>query len=330
MNYKKFVRYYSYSRVSKYYLAANGDKSKAQMLYYANMKVAQSFHPLLSVFEVILRNQLHYALAKYFSDGYWIINQKSGFMIDSSLTYRNKRTKQKVTNNYLLKEVQNAEKRIRNSGKTVTAGRVIAEQTLGFWNSLYEVHHYALLRGVPCTIFNALPKGYGRKEINADIARIRELRNRINHNEPICFVNKKFDCTYEVIISSAHRSPQRTKDYINDAQNRGACVFIAAAGMAAHLAGSIAAQTSKPVIGVPLDSSSLNGLDSLLSTVQMPSGMPVATMAIGKSGAINAAYLAMQILALKNEELSGKLIEDRVIQSKKVELDSNEIEVRII
>ena len=143
-------------------------------------------------------------------------------------------------------------------------------------------------------------------------------------------VLKKFDCTYEVIISSAHRSPQRTKDYINDAQNRGACVFIAAAGMAAHLAGSIAAQTSKPVIGVPLDSSSLNGLDSLLSTVQMPSGMPVATMAIGKSGAINAAYLAMQILALKNEELSGKLIEDRVIQSKKVELDSNEIEVRII
>ena len=143
-------------------------------------------------------------------------------------------------------------------------------------------------------------------------------------------VLKKFDCTYEVIISSAHRSPQRTKDYINDAQNRGACVFIAAAGMAAHLAGSIAAQTSKPVIGVPLDSSSLNGLDSLLSTVQMPSGMPVATMAIGKSGAINAAYLAMQIFALKNEELSGKLIEDRVIQSKKVELDSNEIEVRII
>lgn len=141
---------------------------------------------------------------------------------------------------------------------------------------------------------------------------------------------RKFDCAFEVIISSAHRSPQRTKDYVNDAQTRGACVFIAAAGMAAHLAGSIAAQTSRPVIGVPLDSSSLGGLDSLLSTAQMPSGMPVATMAIGKSGAINAAYLAMQILALKNAELSGKLIEDRVIQSKKVELDSAEIEVRII
>lgn len=143
-------------------------------------------------------------------------------------------------------------------------------------------------------------------------------------------VLKKFDCAFEVIISSAHRSPQRTKEYINDAQNRGACVFIAAAGMAAHLAGSVAALTTKPVIGVPLDSSSLGGLDSLLSTAQMPSGIPVATMAIGKSGAINAAYLAMQILALKNAELSGKLIEDRVIKSKKVELDSNEIEIRII
>lgn len=143
-------------------------------------------------------------------------------------------------------------------------------------------------------------------------------------------VLKKFDCAFEVIISSAHRSPQRTKEYINDAQNRGACVFIAAAGMAAHLAGSVAALTTKPVIGVPLDSSSLGGLDSLLSTAQMPSGIPVATMAIGKSGAINAAYLAMQILALNNEELSGKLIEDRVIKSKKVELDSNEIEIRII
>lgn len=143
-------------------------------------------------------------------------------------------------------------------------------------------------------------------------------------------VLKKFDCAFEVIISSAHRSPQRTKEYINDAQNRGACVFIAAAGMAAHLAGSVAALTTKPVIGVPLDSSSLGGLDSLLSTAQMPSGIPVATMAIGKSGAINAAYLAMQILALNNAELSGKLIEDRVIKSKKVELDSNEIEIRII
>ena len=166
------------------------------MLYFANMKIAQAFHPLLSAFEVILRNQLHYALARHFSDGSWIINQKMGFMVAPTLTYLNKRTKRMVTNDYLLREVQKAEKKIASRGTNITAGRVIAEQTIGFWNSLYEVHHYALLCGVPGTIFKELPREYGRKEINDVILRIRELRNRINHNEPICFVNKKCDFSY--------------------------------------------------------------------------------------------------------------------------------------
>lgn len=196
MKYKKFVRLYSYSRISKYYKAANGDKNKAQMLYFANMKIAQSFHPLLSAFEVILRNQLHYALARHFSDGAWIINQKTGFMVAPSLTYQDKRTRKMVTNDYLLKEVQKAEKKIAGRGAHITAGRVIAEQTIGFWNSLYEVHHYALLCGVPGAIFRRLPSGYGRKEINDAIWRIRELRNRINHNEPICFVCGRCDFSY--------------------------------------------------------------------------------------------------------------------------------------
>ena len=142
-------------------------------------------------------------------------------------------------------------------------------------------------------------------------------------------VLKKFDVPYEVLISSAHQSPDRTKEYIKDASIRGAQVFIGAAGMAAHLAGAIVSQTTKPVIGVPLMSGALDGLDALLSTVQMPSGMPVATVSIGKAGAINAAYLAMQILSLNNEELAGKLLEDRVMKAKKVELDSQEIEVRV-
>ncbi len=85
MKYKKIVRLYSNSRVAKYYRATNGDKNKAVILYFANMKIAQAFHPLLSSFEVILRNQLHYALAHHFSDGSWIINQKNGFMVASSL-----------------------------------------------------------------------------------------------------------------------------------------------------------------------------------------------------------------------------------------------------
>ena len=183
MKYKKVVRLYSNSRVSKYYKATNRNKNKAVMLYFANMKIAQAFHPLLSSFEVI-------------SDGNWIINQKSGFMVASSLTYTNKRTKKKVTNDYILKEVLKAEKKIADRGVKVTTGRVIAEQTLGFWNSFYETHHYALLAGVPCRIFKKLPSGYGRKEINDIIVKVRELRNRINHNEPICFVNRKCDFSY--------------------------------------------------------------------------------------------------------------------------------------
>lgn len=135
-----------------------------------------------------------------------------------------------------------------------------------------------------------------------------------------------FGVKYELIVSSAHRSPERTKDYIQDAQNRGARVFIAAAGMAAHLAGVLASKSVRPVIGVPMSASALSGIDALLSTVQMPAGMPVATVAIGKAGAINSAYLAMQILALDDEELSIKLKEDRIAKAKQVEMDSLEIE----
>jgi len=135
-----------------------------------------------------------------------------------------------------------------------------------------------------------------------------------------------FGVAYEIIISSAHRSPDRTKKYIKDAEAKGAQAFIAAAGMAAHLAGAVAGTTVKPVIGVPMAGSELSGVDALYSTVQMPAGMPVATVAIGKAGAINSAYLAMQILALKNEELAIKLSEDRVAKAKKVEMDSLEIE----
>ena len=138
-----------------------------------------------------------------------------------------------------------------------------------------------------------------------------------------------FGVSYELIVSSAHRSPARTVKYIHDAEAKGSQVFIAAAGMAAHLAGVLASKTIKPIIGVPMSASALGGIDALLSTVQMPAGMPVATVAIGKAGAINSAYLAMQILALSNEELAVKLQEDRIAKAKKVEVDSSEIETII-
>ncbi len=137
---------------------------------------------------------------------------------------------------------------------------------------------------------------------------------------------KKFGVPYELIVSSAHRSPERTKKYIQEAEEKGAQVFIAAAGMAAHLAGTVAAHTTKPVLGVPVDSGSLKGEDALLSTVMMSEGMPVGTLAIGKAGAVNAAYLAIEIMALQDDELKVKLQEDRISKAKKVELDSSEIE----
>jgi len=137
----------------------------------------------------------------------------------------------------------------------------------------------------------------------------------------------KFGVAHEMIISSAHRSPERTKEYVSSAEAKGAQVFIAAAGMAAHLAGALAACTTRPILGVPMESGPLGGEDALLSTVMMPAGMPVGTLAIGKAGAVNAAYLAVQIMALEDDELRVKLQEDRVSKAKKVELDSSEIEI---
>ena len=165
-------------------------------MYYANARVAQSFQPLLSFFEVILRNQLHYALAAHFNDVQWLINQKTSFMSDPSLTHTVKKTGKVMVNDFLKKEVERSERTLIGKKRNVTAGRVIAELNLGFWNSLYETHHYALLKGVPCKIFKSLPTGYGRKEVNNAIQEIRTLRNRVSHNEPLCFSNKAYDMTY--------------------------------------------------------------------------------------------------------------------------------------
>ncbi|MCZ6759097.1 MAG: 5-(carboxyamino)imidazole ribonucleotide mutase [Gammaproteobacteria bacterium] len=115
----------------------------------------------------------------------------------------------------------------------------------------------------------------------------------------------------EVKITSAHRTPEATHDYVKDAEARGCAVFIAAAGLAAHLAGAVAGLTIKPVVGVPIDTGPLNGMDALLSTVQMPGGVPVACVAIGKVGAKNAGYLAAQMLALQDADLAERLRVER-------------------
>lgn len=133
---------------------------------------------------------------------------------------------------------------------------------------------------------------------------------------------KAFNVPYEVHIFSAHRTPGEAAKFAQTAQSNGFGVLIAAAGMAAHLAGAIAAQTVLPVIGIPCKSNTLDGIDALLSTVQMPSGIPVATVAI--NGAVNAALLSIQILALSDSELSQKLTEKRTSDAAAVlEKDKN-------
>ncbi|HYL98914.1 MAG TPA: 5-(carboxyamino)imidazole ribonucleotide mutase [Blastocatellia bacterium] len=140
---------------------------------------------------------------------------------------------------------------------------------------------------------------------------------------------RQFGIGFDVEVTSAHRSPDRTRQYIKDAEARGVKVFVVGAGAAAHLAGVVAAETTLPVIGVPLSGSALNGLDALYSTVMMPGGVPVATMAIGKAGATNAGIFAAEILAVSDAALAAKLKEFKAAQAKKVEEASREAKRKV-
>ncbi len=136
----------------------------------------------------------------------------------------------------------------------------------------------------------------------------------------------QFGVANEVLVTSAHRTPARTKKYVDQARKRGIQVLIAGAGAAAHLAGVVAAETTLPVIGVPIGSSPLQGFDSLLSTAQMPGGVSVATMAIGRAGAKNAGILAVQILALGDAKLTQKLEQYKKDMVKQVEAKNRKLQ----
>ena len=140
---------------------------------------------------------------------------------------------------------------------------------------------------------------------------------------------KKFDVPFEITVASAHRSPERAGEFASTARDRGVKVIIAGAGHAAHLAGVMAAHTPLPVIGVPIDSSCLQGLDSLLATVQMPPGIPVATTALGKPGARNAGILAVQMLALADPELQEKLVAFKKDMAVKVAEKADGLEAKL-
>jgi len=136
---------------------------------------------------------------------------------------------------------------------------------------------------------------------------------------------EEFEVSFSLEVTSAHRSPERTKRLILESEEQGAEVFICAAGKAAHLAGVVASHTAYPVIGIPVGGSDLDGFDALLSTVQMPKGVPVACMGIGKHGAINAAILAVQILSLKDEFLREKYKQYKARMAESIEASSKKV-----
>ena len=131
---------------------------------------------------------------------------------------------------------------------------------------------------------------------------------------------------FEVRVTSAHRTPAATAQYVEDAASRDCRVFICAAGLAAHLAGAVAAHTTRPVIGVPMHGGPLNGADALLSTVMMPGGVPVATVAVGKAGARNAGYLAAQMLAIADAGLAARIATDRQANAAKVAAQNESVQ----
>ena len=153
------------------------------------------------------------------------------------------------------------------------------------------------------------------------IAVLMGSKNDFQQLSVIKDILSEFEIEVQFRVMSAHRTPEKVVEFIKQAENNDIKVFIAAAGMAAHLGGVIAAHTVLPVIGIPVDAGSLNGLDALLSTVQMPGGIPVATVGIGKAGAKNAALLAVQILSIADTNLLDKMKQYRVDMKAKIVKD---------
>ncbi|MDI9867894.1 Abi family protein [Flectobacillus roseus] len=193
MKYVSFTTYFSSPRTGRYLIACANDTKRCIKLYKANLKVAQAFHPLLGCLEVVLRNGVNDQLTTHFADPNWIINQKNGFMVDPLLTHTNKKTGKITTNRFILNSVKSAEDKLRKRGIAITSGRIISEQTFGFWTDLFENHHYKILKGRPIKLFKHLPSGYGRTQVLNELTKVRQFRNRINHNEPICFVGVSID-----------------------------------------------------------------------------------------------------------------------------------------
>jgi hypothetical protein len=185
--YEIFEKYLSAPRIERYLLAAKSNKQSCINLYKSNLSISKAFHPVLGLFEVILRNKISHVLTRHFNDEDWIINQQSGFMIDSSLDYINDRGFKIETNRFIYNSVKTAEQKLLKRSIPINSNRLIAEQSMSFWTELFEKKYYKILKGRPIQIFEKLPNDISRVDISNRLNKIRRFRNRINHNEPICF-----------------------------------------------------------------------------------------------------------------------------------------------
>ncbi len=206
MNYSKLEYFLSRPRITRYLLAAAGNQNLAADLYLDNLKLSQAFNPLLSVYEVSLRNAINKVLGIYFQDPDWIITEKLGFMVHPSLQTRDRFGNVTRVNDFLLKEVNKAENSIRRNNGYPSPDKVVAEVMFGFWTSFFDRNYSTILQGFPMRIFTSLPSGTSRSNIFDQLYRVRQLRNRISHNEAICFNGTGYECSeasrvYQIIIN---------------------------------------------------------------------------------------------------------------------------------
>lgn len=166
------------------------DDKKAEKLYKGNIELSQAFQPLLAQFEIVFRNTLNDVLAGYFGDVDWVINEKAGFMDHQTL--------KPVL--YLQKSVQRAEKELVRQGLPLSSGKIIADQTFGFWVALFNKMHYKLIGGQPIHVFSHKPGAENRSSIHGRLEEIQKFRNRVSHQEPICFSQNKIDCTRAEVV----------------------------------------------------------------------------------------------------------------------------------
>jgi len=186
MKYRTIEKYASIPRMNRF-LLATGSKSAAMDLYCINLRVSQAFYPVLNLTETFLRNSLYACIESHFSNPDWIITEKTGFMNNPCLA---------KSNYYLKNSVINAENKMLKRGIAISSGKVLAEQSFGFWVSLFEPAHYKLIGGSVIHSFPYKPSCINRKSVLLLLSKIRDFRNRIYHNEPICFNGVSVDFTY--------------------------------------------------------------------------------------------------------------------------------------